>query len=97
MPGGNDQQIADVPPVQAPLNAPSNSSFAPGLPANTEVSTVSTESASSNDRAVITINEDTRQQLKEAEGQVNRLMLEHAQNSAQNTQQGVLPLSLIHI
>ncbi len=39
----------------------------------------------------IIINEATQQQLKQMEGEVNRLMLEHAENNSQNTQQGVLP------
>lgn len=40
----------------------------------------------------IVINEETRQQLKRhMENKVNRFMLEHAQDGAQNTQQGILP------
>lgn len=39
----------------------------------------------------INITDETREQLQLMEGEINRLMLEHAQNSSQNTQQGVVP------
>jgi sigma-E factor negative regulatory protein RseA len=39
----------------------------------------------------IIINKATQEQLQYMGGEVSRLMLEHAQNATQNTQQGVLP------
>lgn len=39
----------------------------------------------------IILNEATQQQLQQMKSEVNRLMLEHAQNASQSTQQGVLP------
>jgi len=97
IPGGADQQIAHSPEEVKPFSAAPSSGFLPGLSSNTEVSTVSTVSADSavSDKALITITESTREQLSTAEEQVNRLMLEHAQNSAQNTPQGVLPYARV--
>ena len=43
------------------------------------------------ERKAIIINEATQQQLKDIKQEANRLMLEHAQNASQHTQQGVLP------
>ncbi|MGS2718200.1 sigma-E factor negative regulatory protein [Eionea flava] len=96
-PSGLDNQIVDSDPVTLP-SASSPSSFGQGIPSDTVVSTVSNEATSSlvnEQRAPITLNEDTKEQLKQAEEQVNRLMLEHAQNASQNTQQGVLPYARV--
>lgn len=94
---GLDNQIADNEPVTLPsTSAPS--SFGQGIPSDTTVSTVSNDvspSVRSEQRTPITLNEETKEQLKQAEEQVNRLMLEHAQNASQNTQQGVLPYARV--
>lgn len=89
-----DTQTAPVPTVTG-LKVPS--SFGHGLPVDTTISTVSTDNnpVVQQNRDVIVINEDTKNELKKAENEVNRLMLEHAQNSAQNTQQGVLPYARV--
>ncbi len=88
-------QVATADPVPA-SQAKVPSSFGHGLPTDTVVSTVSNESSVSKPKAeTIIITESTQQQLKEAEDQVNRLMLEHAQNASQNTQQGVLPYARV--
>lgn len=96
-PSGLDNQIVDSNPVTLPsTSAPS--SFGQGIPSDTVVSTVSNEtmpSAVNEQRSPITLNNDTKEQLKQAEEQVNRLMLEHAQNASQNTQQGVLPYARV--
>jgi sigma-E factor negative regulatory protein RseA len=42
-------------------------------------------------QAPIVINEATQQQVDEMKQEVNRLMLEHAENATQNTQNGVTP------
>jgi len=87
-------QIANVEP--APVSqAKVPSSFGHGLPTDTAISTVSNESSVSKPKTDTIITESTQQQLKEAEDQVNRLMLEHAQNASQNTQQGVLPYARV--
>ncbi len=88
------QQVADVEkPVEQVV--PSHRvprSFGHTMPQDTVVSTVSNENRpSESSKKEITITKDTQQKLQEAGSQVNRLMLEHAQNAAQNTQQGVLP------
>ena len=96
MPSTGSTQIVELAPTAAP-SAPA-SSFAQGLPNNTAINTVSNESGvplQKQEKPTIEINESTKQQLKEAEQEVNRLMLEHAQNSAQNTQQGVLPYARV--
>jgi sigma-E factor negative regulatory protein RseA len=96
-PNGADQQIVESNPVTLPSSTVP-SSFAQGLSADTTISTVSNTSQNqeSNDkRAPINITESTKEQLKQAEEQVNRLMLEHAQNASQNTQQGVLPYARV--
>ena len=75
------------------------SSFAQGLSSDTTISTVSNtvknQQNSSAERTPINITESTKEQLKQAEEEVNRLMLEHAQNASQNTQQGVLPYARV--
>ncbi|MBX2808830.1 MAG: sigma-E factor negative regulatory protein [Cellvibrionaceae bacterium] len=61
---------------------------------NTSVRTVSQGSLpepATQRRQPIVISEQTQQQLRQVEGQLGRLMLEHAQDAAQNTQHGVLP------
>jgi len=94
-PSGVDQQIVEGNPVTLPSST-TPSSFSQGLSADTTISTVSNQSKKgNNERASINITESTKEQLKEAEEQVNRLMLEHAQNASQNTQQGVLPYTRI--
>ncbi|MFT7388644.1 MAG: sigma-E factor negative regulatory protein RseA [Candidatus Endobugula sp.] len=93
VPNGADNQIVGSEPVTLPsFNVPI--SFAQGLPLNTVISTVSNEQSTQvrdNNRAPIVISDSTKEQLKRAEEQVNRLMLEHAQNASQNTHQGILP------
>lgn len=96
LPGGQPgNQVVDVAPAVAPAASTSSAaSFGQGLQNDAAVSTVSSESAVNpiaEEKPTIIINENTKQQLKDAEEQVQRLMLEHAQNAAQNTQQGVLP------
>jgi sigma-E factor negative regulatory protein RseA len=94
-PSGVDQQIVEGNPVTLPSSS-APSGFSQGLSADTTISTVSNQSKkSNNERVSINITESTKEQLKEAEEQVNRLMLEHAQNASQNTQQGVLPYTRI--
>ena len=96
-PNGVDQQIAGSDPVTLP-SSPSSSGFTQGLSADTTVTTVSNtvkNQQSSGKQAPINITESTKDQLKQAEEQVNRLMLEHAQNASQNTQQGVLPYARV--
>lgn len=84
-------QIADV-ELPAPSSA-TPSHFSNGLPSDTTVRTVSSEPSKpvEQQKPEIIINEETQAQLQQAEEQLNRLILEHAQNSTQNTQQGVLP------
>ena len=76
--------VAETPTKRLP--APATGS--PVLP-DTSVSVVGNQSTSQG--KPIIINEATREQLQQMESEVNRLMLEHAQNASQNTQQGVLP------
>jgi sigma-E factor negative regulatory protein RseA len=95
-PSDINPQVADV---QVPVQSSVPSSFERGIPSNTAVSTVSNESgvghSAQQQQETIIINENTQQKLQQAEEQVNRLMLEHAQNAAQNTQQGVLPYTRV--
>jgi sigma-E factor negative regulatory protein RseA len=96
-PTGLDNQIVDNEAVTLPSSGVP-SSFSQGLPSNTAVSTVSNETGGQNrndERTPIIINESTKEQLRQSEEQVNRLMLEHAQNASQNTQQGVLPYARV--
>jgi sigma-E factor negative regulatory protein RseA len=87
-------QIASVDAVPvAPAKVPS--SFGHGLPVDTTIRTVSNESKVVKPTQEIILNAETQQQLQEAEAEVNRLMLEHAQNASQNTQQGVLPYARV--
>ena len=77
-------------------NPPAASSPASGsidLQGDTSVSVVGSQSKANSaaQRSEIIINEETQQKLQQMEGEVNRLMLEHAQNASQNTQQGLLP------
>lgn len=98
-PSGVDQQIAGSDPITLPsTSAPSG--FPQGLSSDTTVTTVSNAANSqgkqnNGTQTPINITESTKDQLKEAEEQVNRLMLEHAQNASQNTQQGVLPYARV--
>ena len=96
-PSGVDNQIVGNDTVTLPAaNTPS--SFGQGIPSDTTISTVSNDlslSAKAAERAPITLTDETKEQLKQAEEQVNRLMLEHAQNASQNTQQGVLPYARV--
>jgi sigma-E factor negative regulatory protein RseA len=72
------------------------SCFGHGLPTDTTVRTVSNEATVIKpEQQTIIINEATQEQLKLAEEEINRLMLEHAQNASQNTQQGVLPYARV--
>ncbi len=73
--------------VNQPVSAPSNLPNTPVLTPSTSVRTVGNEER----KKPIVINEATQEQLQQMESEVNRLMLEHAQNATQNTQQGVLP------
>jgi sigma-E factor negative regulatory protein RseA len=97
-PNTADQQVAEGSPVTLPSTSVPRS-FAQDLSADTTISTVSNTSAaqqnSSGERAPISITDSTKDQLKQAEEEVNRLMLEHAQNASQNTQQGVLPYARV--
>lgn len=92
-PNDLNKQIAEVDSVSVqPAQVPS--SFGHGIPVDTTVSTVSNETSTVNNtpkKDTIILNESTQKQLLQAEEQVGRFMLEHAQNSSQNTQQGVLP------
>lgn len=100
-PNSVDNQVAEgeqiiILPSASSASVPS--SFDHGLPSNTAISTVSNANKTSPNNteiAPIAITESTKQQLEQAEEQVNRLMLEHAQNAAQNTQQGVLPYARV--
>jgi sigma-E factor negative regulatory protein RseA len=92
-PNDLNNQVADVDslPVQ-PAQVPS--SFGHGIPVDTTVNTVSNENSTvktAPKKDTIILNESTQKQLQQAEEQVGRFMLEHAQNASQNTQQGVLP------
>lgn len=91
------QQVVESDPVTLPSSSVP-SGFAQGLSADTTISTVSNTSPNqnnNNERAPINITDSTKEQLKQVEEQVNRLMLEHAQNASQNTQQGVLPYARV--
>ncbi len=90
-----DGQVADIDTPASGVKVPS--SFGHGLPTDTAISTVSNESnpVVKQQKEAIVITESTKQQLQKAENEVNRLMLEHAQNSAQNTEQGVLPYARV--
>jgi sigma-E factor negative regulatory protein RseA len=94
-PGGVNSELADAESALAPF-AKVPSSFGHGLPTDTTVRTVSNEAKVTKPaQQTIIINEATQEQLKQAEEEVNRLMLEHAQNASQNTQQGVLPYARV--
>ncbi len=98
-PSGTNNQIAgnEVSPaaaVQPSVQPTIPSGFETGLDNNTTISTVSNANTIVKDNSKpkpIVITESTKQQLQGVEQEVNRLMLEHAQNASQNTQQGVLP------
>ncbi|MFT5117662.1 MAG: sigma-E factor negative regulatory protein RseA [Kiritimatiellia bacterium] len=94
-PSGVNNEVADAESTLAPfVNVPS--SFGHGLPTDTTVRTVSNEATVIKpEQQTIIINEATQEQLKLAEEEINRLMLEHAQNASQNTQQGVLPYARV--
>ncbi|MGH1440420.1 MAG: sigma-E factor negative regulatory protein [Cellvibrionaceae bacterium] len=64
----------------------SNPNFGP----ETSVRAVGNQAPSEQQKPIV-INEATQEQLQKMEGEINRLMLEHAQDGSQNTQQGVLP------
>ncbi|EGG95242.1 Sigma factor RpoE negative regulatory protein RseA [gamma proteobacterium IMCC1989] len=97
-PNTADQHVAESSSVTLPSSSVP-SSFAQGLSSDTTISTVSntvkSQQNSSAERTPINITESTKEQLKQAEEEVNRLMLEHAQNASQNTQQGVLPYARV--
>ncbi len=92
-PNDLNSQVAEVDPLPVqPAQVPS--SFGHGIPVDTTVNTVSNENstvAPTAKKETIILNESTQKQLQQAEEQVGRFMLEHAQNASQNTQQGVLP------
>lgn len=95
-PNSFDGQVAEIEPTQVqPAQVPS--SFGHGLPVDTTVSTVSSENTVNQvpQKQTIILNESTQKQLQQAEQQVGRFMLEHAQNASQNTQQGVLPYARV--
>jgi sigma-E factor negative regulatory protein RseA len=82
--------------AEAPITTPAPALGQPQLGNDTNVSVVSQDDSRAIaprpvEKAPITINEDTRQQLQQMGDEINHLMLEHAQNASQNTQQGVLP------
>ncbi len=90
--GGQFAGSTPANPTASPSSSQVPSSFSQGLPADTSVRTVSNEPIQSQkEQKTIIINESTQKQLQQVEDDVNRLMLEHAQNASQNTQQGVLP------
>jgi sigma-E factor negative regulatory protein RseA len=62
----------------------------PILNVDTTVRAVGTQAQVKN-QAPIVINEATQQQVDDMKQEVNRLMLEHAENATQNTQNGVTP------
>lgn len=62
----------------------------PILGVDTTVRTVGTQSQVQQQTPII-INEATQQQVADMKAEVNRLMLEHAENASQNTQNGVTP------
>jgi sigma-E factor negative regulatory protein RseA len=91
VPSETNTNLADV-----PITTPAPALGQPELGQDTTVSVVSqddnrTDSPRSIERAPITINKDTRERLQQTGDEINHLMLEHAQNASQNTQQGVLP------
>lgn len=87
-PNDLNNQVVDSTPSPV-INNPASSII--DQSSGTQVRTVS-EINNVPTKQQIIINENTQQQIrKEVEPQVNRLMLEHAQNASQNTQQGVLP------
>jgi sigma-E factor negative regulatory protein RseA len=73
--------VADTPATTTPASS------SPVLGDDTAVSVVGNQQKPQ-ERQIL-INEATREQLQQMEGEVNRLMLEHAENASQNTQQGV--------
>jgi len=87
-PGNSGSTIANTPLT---INTPANIASQPDLGSGTSVSVVGNQAPSEKQQKPIVINEATQQQLQKMEGEINRLMLEHAQDGSQNTQQGVLP------
>ncbi len=85
-PTGPATNIASTPTTPS---APVSSQ--PELGNDTSVRVVGSQVPAGTQQKPIIINEATQQQLEQMEGEVNRLMLEHAENNSQNTQQGVLP------
>lgn len=87
-PAGTDSSIATTPsPITNTAGAiASNPNFGP----ETSVRAVGNQVPSEQQKPIV-INEATQEQLQKMEGEINRLMLEHAQDGSQNTQQGVLP------
>lgn len=60
----------------------------------TDIVTVSNSGNSESNESLkkpLNLTEETRKDLEKLESEANRLMLEHAHNASQNTQQGVLP------
>jgi hypothetical protein len=62
----------------------------PVLGDGTNVRAVGTQAQAARPRPII-INDATQQQVDDMKQEVNRLMLEHAENATQNTQNGVVP------
>lgn len=75
----------------ATTTTPANIASQSNLDGGTSVRVVGNQAPSEQQQKPIVINEVTQEQLQKMEGEINRLMLEHAQNGSQNTQQGVLP------
>ncbi|MFT7224058.1 MAG: sigma-E factor negative regulatory protein RseA [Cellvibrionaceae bacterium] len=85
--GDNLSSIADAPVSQNP-NSPG-----PLLAPDTSVQPVGLGDINGpkEQKQPIILNEATEQQLEQMKSEASRLMLEHAQNASQHTQQGVLP------
>jgi len=88
-PKDTGSSIATTPSTMT--NTPGAIASQPNLGNDASVRVVGNQAPSDQQQKPIVINEATQEQLKKMEGEVNRLMLEHAQDGSQNTQQGVLP------
>lgn len=87
-PNNTGNQLANTP--AAGTDVPANVASQPELGGDTSVRVVGNQAPSQQQKPIV-LNEATQEQLRQMEGEINRLMLEHAQDGAQNTQQGVLP------
>ncbi|MFT6386635.1 MAG: sigma-E factor negative regulatory protein RseA [Cellvibrionaceae bacterium] len=87
-PSNTGSTIANTPVT---LNTPANIASQPNFGGDTSVRVVGNQAPLVQQQKPIVINEATQEQLQKMEGEINRLMLEHAQDGSQNTQQGVLP------